>query len=71
MLTLYILLIGFIGIGGEFNANAYLLEKCPPIEAVIPKVREEVQKGNVVYWTAKCSEFDFVPFEMPEDVDRT
>ena len=70
-MTLYILLIGFIGIDGEFDADAYLLEKCPPIEAVIPKVSEKVLKGNVIYWTAKCNEFDFVPFEMPEDVDRT
>ena len=70
-MTLYILLIGFIGIDGGFDAEAYLLEKCPSMEAVIPKVRERVLKGNVIYWTAQCGEFDFVPFEMPKDIDRT
>lgn len=71
MLTLYLLLIGFIGAGGDFEGSIYVVKECPPIEMVIPEIRDRVEKGGVLYWTAKCSEFDFVPFEMPRNINRT
>ena len=70
-MNLYLLFIGFIVTGGDFEGSIYVVEECPPIEMVITEIRERVEKGGVLYWTAKCSDFDFVPFEMPRNINRT
>ena len=63
-MILNLLVIALVLIDGSFRSSVYLVEDCPEPETFISNMEELLKSREIVGWSAKCSEFEFVPVDL-------
>tara|TARA_R100000773_G_C4188661_1_gene95410 strand:+ start:446 stop:652 length:207 start_codon:yes stop_codon:yes gene_type:complete len=61
---LNILVIAFIMMDGSFKGDIYVVDECPKLKDLVIQLEKKMMKGEIMGWSAKCSQFDFVPVDI-------
>ena len=63
-MILNLLIIALILNDGSFRSSVYMVEDCPEPEEFISTMEGYLESGQIAGWSAKCSEFEFVPVDL-------
>ena len=63
-MSLNILVLVTILFDGSVKGEFLVVEKCPEPEKFIEQMEQKLFSGKFAGWSAKCTEFTFVPVDL-------
>lgn len=70
-MVLKILIIAIIMSDGSFRGDLFLVETCPTPEKFIQEMERRFLEEDLMGWSAKCTDFEFVPTDLKSKRSET